>query len=147
LVAEIEHRSQEIDMDNKNNARRRGLELLDTLHGGHVGEAMVDEMKTICPDFAIMTIEWAINGIMGRPGLDLATRELLLVASCVTRGNAQPQLRAHMESAAKLGVSREKMIESLLTLLFYAGGPSVRNALVEIPSVYEACETADAASR
>lgn len=134
-------------MDNKNNAHRRGLELLDTLHGGHVGEAMVEEMKAICPDFATMTIEWAINGIMGRPGLDLATRELLLVASCVTRGNTQPQLRAHMESAAKLGVSREKMIESLLTLLFYAGGPSVRNALMEIPSVYDTRETASVASR
>ena len=134
-------------MDNNNEAYRHGLELLDTLHGGHVGEAMVEEMKAICPDFASMTVEWAINGIMGRPGLDLATRELLLVASCVTRGNAQPQLRAHMESAAKLGVSREKMIESLLTLLFYAGGPSVRNALVEIPNVYRASGTASAASR
>jgi len=127
-----------------NDGYRRGLELLDTLHGGHVGEAMVEEMKAICPDFATMTIEWAINGIMGRPGLDLATRELLLVASCVTSGNAQPQLRAHMGSAAKLGVSREEMIESLLTLLFYAGGPSVRNALVEVPSIYDARETANA---
>jgi 4-carboxymuconolactone decarboxylase len=51
-----------------------------------------------------------------------------------------------MESAAKLGVSREKMIESLLTLLFYAGGPSVRNALVEVPHVYNARETVNAIS-
>jgi len=133
-------------MDNDTDAYRRGLELLDTLHGGHVGEVMVEEMKAICPDFATMTIEWAINGIMGRPGLDLATRELLLVASCVTSGNAQPQLRAHMESAAKLGVSREQMIESLLTLLFYAGGPSVRNALIEIPNIYGTRNAASAAS-
>jgi 4-carboxymuconolactone decarboxylase len=133
-------------MDNDTDAYRRGLELLDTLHGGHVGEAMVEEMKAICPDFATMTIEWAIDGIMGRPGLDLATRELLLVASCVTSGNAQPQLRAHMESAAKLGVSREQMIESLLTLLFYAGGPSVRNALVEVPNIYATRKAAGATS-
>ncbi len=133
-------------MDNDTDAYRRGLELLDTLHGGHVGEAMVEEMKAICPDFATMTIKWAIDGIMGRPGLDLATRELLLVASCVTSGNAQPQLRAHMESAAKLGVSREQMIESLLTLLFYAGGPSVRNALVEVPNIYATRKAAGATS-
>jgi 4-carboxymuconolactone decarboxylase len=134
-------------MNINSDAYRRGLKLLDTLHGGHVGEVMVNEMNAICPDFATMTVEWAINGIMGRPGLDLATRELLLVASCVTSGNAQPQLRAHMESAAKLGVSREKMIESLLTLLFYAGGPSVRNALVEVPNVYNAPEATIAPSR
>lgn len=117
-------------------AYKQGLGLLETLHGGHVGAAMVEEMRDICPDFATMTIEWAIGGIMARPGLDLRTRELLLVASCVTMGNAAPQLRAHMESAAKLGASREQMVETLLTLLFYAGGPAVRNALVLIPEIY-----------
>lgn len=133
---------KEITMDTKNQTYRRGLELLDTLHGGHVGAAMVEEMKDICPDFATMTIEWAVAGIMGRPGLDIMTRELLLVASCVTMGTAQPQLRAHMESAAKLGATREQMVETLLTLLFYAGGPAVRNALVLIPEIYAASKPA-----
>lgn len=129
-------------MKTGNETYQRGLELLETLHGGHVGAAMVAEMQDICPDFSTMTIEWAIGGIMARPGLDLATRELLLVAACASLGNAQPQLRAHMESAAKLGVTRVQMVESLLTLLFYAGGPSVRNALVLIPEVYGAHKAA-----
>lgn len=60
-----------------NDAYRRGLELLEKLHGGQAGAAMVEELKDICPDFATMTIEWAIGGIMGRPGLDLLTRELV----------------------------------------------------------------------
>jgi 4-carboxymuconolactone decarboxylase len=123
-------------MDTKNETYRRGLELLEKLHGGQAGAAMVAEMKEICPDFATMSIEWAIGGIMARPGLDLLTRELILVASCVTMGNAAPQLRAHMASAAKLGASREKMIEVILQLTFYAGGPAVRNALMLIPEVY-----------
>lgn len=115
---------------------KRGLEVLEVLHGGQVGETMVQEMADVCPDFCTMTIEWALGGIMARPGLDLATRELLLVASCTTRGNADPQLRAHMQSARKLGVTREQMVETLLTLLFYAGGPSVRNALLAIRDIY-----------
>ena len=115
---------------------RRGLELLEKLHGGQAGAAMVAEMKDICPDFATMTIEWSLGGIMARPGLDLLTRELVLVAACVTMGNAAPQLRAHMESAAKLGATRQQMIEVILQLTFYAGGPAVRNALVMIPDVY-----------
>ena len=123
-------------MRKNSEAYNRGLAILEELHGGQVGEAMVEEMADVCPDFATMTIEWALGGIMARPGLDLATRELLLVASCVTRGNAEPQLRAHMESARKLGVSREQMVEALLTLLFYAGGPTVRNALLIIREVY-----------
>lgn len=119
-----------------NDTYRRGLELLEKLHGGQAGAAMVAEMQDICPDFATMTIEWSIGGIMARPGLDLLTRELVLVASCVTMGNAAPQLRAHMESAAKLGATRQQMIEVILQLTFYAGGPAVRNALVMIPDVY-----------
>lgn len=123
-------------MQNDSEKYKRGLEILKELHGGQVGEAMVQEMAEVCPDFCTMTIEWALGGIMARPGLDVATRELLLVASCATRGNADPQLRAHMESARKLGVSREQMVETLLTLLFYAGGPAVRNALLIIREVY-----------
>lgn len=125
-------------MNTENDNYRRGLALLEQLHGGQVGAAMVAEMREICPDFATMTIEWSIGGIMGRPGLDLKTRELVLVASCISLGNAPAQLRAHMESAAKLGASREQMIEVILQLTFYAGGPQVRNALMLIPEVYGA---------
>lgn len=125
-------------MQKNGDGYKRGLRILEELHGGQVGEAMVQEMADVCPDFGTMTIEWALGGIMARPGLDLATRELLLVASCATRGNAEPQLRAHMESARKLGVSREQMVETLLTLLFYAGGPAVRNSLLVTRDVYAA---------
>src|ERR1700733_5027950 len=107
--------------------RTRGLELLEQLHGAHAGAAMVEEMSQICPPFADMTIEWAIGSIMDRPGLDLITRELILVASCATMGHAMPQLRAHAEAALKIGASKEQIVETLLQLTFYAGGPAVRN--------------------
>jgi 4-carboxymuconolactone decarboxylase len=58
---------------------------------------MVAEMKDICPAFAEMTVEWALGGIMGRSGPGLLTRRFVLIASCVTLGNAEPQLRAHVE--------------------------------------------------
>ena len=116
--------------------RRRGLELLEQLHGGHAGAAMVAEMQEICPAFADMTIDWAIGGIMDRPGLDLVTRELVLVASCVTMGNAAPQLRAHAEAALKVGATKEQIVETVLQLTFYAGGPNVRNSLVLLKEVF-----------
>jgi 4-carboxymuconolactone decarboxylase len=116
----------------------RGLKLAEQLHGGHAGQAMIEEMSRVCPDFSTMTIEWALAGIMGRPGLDLLTRELLLVAACATLGNAEPQLKAHIDSARKLGASRERVNEAILTLLFYAGGPAVRNALMAAHQVFSA---------
>lgn len=77
------------------------------------GAAMVAEMQDVCPAFADITIEWALGGIMARPGLDLITRELILVASCVTMRHAMP-----------------------LQLTFHAGGPAVRNSLVVVQEVF-----------
>jgi len=112
-----------------------GTQLLEQLHGGNAGRHMMDEMKDLCPDFVDMTIDWALGGIMARPGLDLLTREFLLIASCVTLGHAAPQLRAHVQSAQKLGATRQQIIEVILQMLFYAGGPAVRNSLVEIRDI------------
>ena len=109
--------------------RRTGLALLERLHGGAAGEQLVRELDGICPDFADMTVEWALAGIMARPGLDLATRELLLIAACVTLGHAVPQLRAHIAAAGRAGASRQQIVEAILQMTFYAGGAATSNAL------------------
>jgi len=117
---------------------RQGLELLEHLHGDHAGAAMVAEMRDICPFFAEMTIDWALGGVMARPGLDLRTRQFLLIAACVTLGHAEPQLRAHVESALKTGATSAQIVEVIVQLTFYAGGPAVRNALVSVRDLLQA---------
>ena len=110
-------------------AHRAGLALFQKLHGAHAGEQMVDSLRDICPDFADMTIEWAMHGIMSRPGLDLLTRELLLIAACTTLGFAAPQLRAHIEAAVAVGATKEQIVETILQMTFYAGGAATSNAM------------------
>ena len=116
---------------------QKGMALLEQLHGGHAGEQMVRELEDICPDLVDMTVEWAMAGIMGRPGLDLLTREFLIIASCVTMGNATPQLKAHIDSALKLGATREQIVEVILTMLFYAGGALTSNAMRAAKEVFQ----------
>jgi len=110
-------------------AHREGLALLRRLHGAHWGEQLVASLRDVCPDFADMTIEWAIHGVMSRPGLDLVTRELLLIAACTTLGFATPQLRAHIEAAVSVGATRQQIIETILQMTFYAGGAATSNAM------------------
>jgi 4-carboxymuconolactone decarboxylase len=110
-------------------AHRDGLALLRKLHGAHSGEQLVESLRDICPDFADMTIEWAIHGVMSRPGLDLVTRELLLIAACTTLGFATPQLRAHIEAAASVGATRQQISETILQMTLHAGGAATSNAL------------------
>ena len=116
-------------------ARSRGMVLLEQLHGDGAAQALADDMAGICPDFVDMSIEWALGGIMARPGLDLVTRELVVIASCVTLGHPVIQLRAHAHAALAAGASREQIIEAILQLVFYAGGAAVRNALAELRDV------------
>src|SRR5262245_24001360 len=125
-------------MNQNSKIYEEGLTLLDKLHGGHAGARMVEAMKDICPDFATMTIEWAMSGIMARPGLDLLTREYAIIASCVTLGHATPQLRAHIEAAMGLGATKQQIVEVILSVLFYAGGAAVANALTIAAEAFRA---------
>jgi 4-carboxymuconolactone decarboxylase len=117
-------------MISQSTLRERGTALLEQLHGSGAAQSLRDDMEGLCPDFVDMSIEWALGGITARPGLDLITRELVVIASCVTLGHPVVQLRAHVHAALALGATREQIIESILQLAFYAGGASVRNALV-----------------
>jgi len=116
---------------------QKGLALLNQLHGGHAGEDLVNNLEGICPDFVDMTIEWAMQGIMARPGLDLLTREYIIIASCATLGHATPQLEAHIEAALNLGGSKEQIVEVILQVLFYAGGAATSNALAAAKKVFQ----------
>lgn len=109
---------------------------MEQLHGGQAGEQLVEDLKDVCPDFVNMTLEWALAGIMARPGLDLLTREYLLIASCVTLGHAVPQLKAHIDAALKLGATQQQVVEVILQMLFYAGGAATSNALRTAKEVF-----------
>ncbi|MEN3030539.1 carboxymuconolactone decarboxylase family protein [Chromobacterium amazonense] len=114
---------------------QQGLELIEFLHRGHSGGERVAAVADISPDFADMTIAWATGHILTRPGLDLATRELILVAACATQGFALAQLVAHAEAGLRAGATRQQILETILQLTFYAGGPAVSNALVALKDV------------
>jgi 4-carboxymuconolactone decarboxylase len=115
--------------------RQRGLAHFERLFGAGAGEALVRDMEDLCPDFTDMSIEWAIGGITARPGLDYVSRELVVIASCVTLGHAVTQLRAHTQAALRAGATREQIVEAILQLTFYAGGAAVRNALVHVKDI------------
>lgn len=115
--------------------RRIGMEHLEKLFGSGAAQALIDDMAGLCPGFAEMSIEWALGGITARPGLDMVSRELVVIASCVTLGHAVTQLRAHTQAALSAGATRDQIIETILQLTFYAGGAAVRNALVNVKDI------------
>ncbi len=107
----------------------KGLDLLTQLHGGHAGEAIVEGLKDISPDYATMTIQFAFGEVFSRGGLDLKTRELVVIAACVTLGNAMPQLKAHIEAALNVGATKEEIVEVIYQTALYSGFALATNAM------------------
>ncbi len=116
----------------------RGEAMLNRIHGMHSGEAIVEALADVCPDLARMTIEWGFGEIVSRTGIDLKTRQLVTIASCVTLGHAQPQLRAHIEGALNVGATQEEIIEVILQVALYAGFAAATNAMLLARDVFAA---------
>lgn len=115
---------------------KKGEALLNKIHGAHTGEAIVSALDDVCPDLASMTIEWGFGEIVSRSGIDLKTRQLVTIASCVTLGHAQPQLRAHIEGALNVGATKDEIVEVILQVSLYAGFAAATNAMLLAKDVF-----------
>jgi 4-carboxymuconolactone decarboxylase len=122
--------------ENQSERYKKGEAFLNKIHGAHTGEAIVSALEDVCPDLASMTIEWGFGEIVSRPGIDLKTRQLVTVASCVTLGHAQPQLRAHIEGALNVGATKEEIVEVILQVALYAGFAAATNAMLLAKDVF-----------
>ena len=96
---------------------------------GQAGEQVVESLREIAPDFARMLIEFPFGDVYSRPGLDLRSRELAVVAALTALGNAAAQLRVHIRGALNVGCSRQEIVEVIMQMAVYAGFPAALNGL------------------
>ena len=114
---------------------KAGLAMLDKVDGS-VGQAVVEGLKDIAPDFAAYLIEFPFGDIYSRPGLDLKSREIAVVAALTSLGNAAPQLKIHIGAALNVGCSKEEVIEVIMQMAVYAGFPAALNGLSAAREVF-----------
>lgn len=105
--------------------------------GGPDGMAMIENLKDISPDLGRLVVEFAFGDIYTRPGLDLRTRMLATIAALTALGNAQPQLKANIGNALKVGCKREEILEVILQMAVYAGFPAALNGAFAVKEVFD----------
>ena len=115
---------------------RRGWEKLKEVDG-EAGERVIDSLKDIAPDFARLLIEFPFGDIYSRPGLDLKSREIAVVAALTALGNALPQLKVHIHGALNVGCTRQEVVEVIMQMAVYAGFPSALNGLFAAKEVFK----------
>lgn len=114
----------------------RGMKKLKEIDG-EAGEKVIESLKDIAPDLARYTIEFPFGDIYSRPGLDLKSREISVVAALTALGNAYPQLKVHINGALNVGCSREEIVEIIIQMAVYAGFPAALNGINAAKEVFK----------
>ena len=112
-----------------------GREMLQRVDGKG-GDAVVNSLKDIAPDFARYLIEFPFGDIYARPGLDLRSREIATIAALTALGNAEPQLKVHIAAGLNVGLTQEEITEAIMQMAVYAGFPAALNGLFAARAVF-----------
>ena len=111
-------------------------EIAALMFGKEKAESMKQAISNKFPDLAKHLSE-VLSNIYTRPQLDLKTRELATVASLITLGYAQPQLKSHFYAALNVGWKKEELLELIMQMSLYAGYPAILNALNTATEVFQ----------
>jgi 4-carboxymuconolactone decarboxylase len=103
---------------------------------GKGGDAVVESLQDIAPDFARYLLEFPFGDIYSRPGLDLRSREIATVAALTALGNAAPQLKVHIGAALHVGLTQDEIVEVIMQMAVYAGFPAALNGLFAAKEVF-----------
>jgi 4-carboxymuconolactone decarboxylase len=98
-----------------------GSEIFELVMGSPA-PAFIDGLTSSEPDYARLILEWEFVDVYNRPGLDLRTRELVVIAGCAALGaTGIPAVRKHISEVLRAGATRQDISEVLIQLGFPAG--------------------------
>lgn len=122
-------------IENQSERYQRGWEKLQEIDG-EAGQRVIDSLKDIAPDLAKYTIEFPFGDVYSRGVLSLKEREIATVAALMALGNAEPQLKVHINGALNVGCSRSEIVEICIQMAVYAGFPAALNAVFASKEVF-----------
>lgn len=99
------------------------LSRLDSLQLDRLKNAYND----LSPDLVRLTLEFGYADIFSRDNLDPKYRQISTIAALTALGNAQPQLKFHINAGLNIGLTIENIREIMLLMTIYAGFPAAIN--------------------
>jgi 4-carboxymuconolactone decarboxylase len=107
----------------------KGKHWFNEVYGEGKADGLIEMQTGLAQDLARFGVEFNFGDIYSRPGLSLAQRELLTLASLVTIGGLEAQLRGHTRGAIRVGCTPTEIIETVIHTVQYSGFPKALNAI------------------
>jgi 4-carboxymuconolactone decarboxylase len=118
------------------NARERGLALLERMLGPERAKETRERWSSLSPDFERYVVEFLSGEIWSRPGLDRKIKSLCTITALAALGRNQG-LELNVRMALNNGATRDEIVEALLHIAPYAGFPACWEALVIAERVFQ----------
>ena len=99
------------------------LSKLDRLQADRLKNAYDD----LSPELVKLMLEFGYADIFSRDNLNPRYRQIATIAALTALGNAQPQLKFHINGGLNIGLTVENIREIMLLMSVYAGFPSAIN--------------------
>lgn len=115
----------------------RGLNVINKVNREGAENAR-KSVQDVAPDLMRYAIEYPFGDLLSRPGLDLKSRQIATVAALTALGNAQPQLKFHINGALNVGCTRTEIVELITQMSAYAGFPAAFNGIAAAKEVFQA---------
>lgn len=97
---------------------------------GASAKGFTQDLGAVAPGFGEMILEMEFGNAYHRPGLDLKTRELIIIATCSMLGTAgYGAAKMHIPAALRAGATRAEVVEVLVQIAFAGGLPTSIGAL------------------
>jgi len=106
-----------------------GLDILEAL--GNEKSDSLTRAAEVAPEFVRLAIGFTFGDLWDRPGLDLKTRALIEIAFVIASRASAEALRTYVQSALRLGWTREEVIEAIVQSAARIGIPTALSALTE----------------
>ena len=87
------------------------------------------------PELVKFTFEHGYSNIFSRDNLDKKYRKIATISALTAMGNAQPQLKFHINLGLNIGLTVESIKEIMLLISVYADFPSAINGIIIVKEV------------
>ncbi len=113
----------------------KGSAIQTPIYGNEIEESMKGLPKNMGKDVSRFLTEVCFGDFYTREGLDIKTRELLVISILVTTGNTSV-LKSHIKGNLKIGNSKETVTAAIIQCLPYVGFPNTLSVLTAAKEVF-----------